>query len=158
VDQWPAATAEIKTHYRRPFRASELATREIFVRIDFARNPVLDEAVRVAVAADEVECSVPNARERRVVGMISWRRPLTAASATVIIAHGLQKGLHLRVVRLREMQDGAAVQQRLPDHEPSKLPPLKLQQAQNQFQHGFFRRLITSPTLSTFRRGRISQC
>ena len=54
LDQGPAATAEIKTHYRRR------NAREIFVRIDFARNPVLDEAVRVAVAAKEVECRVAN--------------------------------------------------------------------------------------------------
>ena len=51
LDQWAPATAEIKTHYRRPFR--EPATLR-FVWFDFARNPVLDAAVRVAVAAKEV--------------------------------------------------------------------------------------------------------
>jgi hypothetical protein len=52
---------EIKMHYLQPFRELAISLRASSLPpYDFARNPVLDEAVRLTVAAAEVECSVTN--------------------------------------------------------------------------------------------------
>src|SRR6516164_11281329 len=74
LDQWPPATAEIKTHYRRPFR--EPATLR-FLRFDFALNPVLDAAVRVAVAAKEVG-PLPQQAQPQMPSLAASRKAFTS--------------------------------------------------------------------------------